>query len=72
MTYTALQNELTIALDDAETLARAQISYAIQYLHQAQRFSVPQIRSLLSDILSQYPDKPVPKLRVVAGTALKR
>jgi hypothetical protein len=63
MSNTDLQNELFVALDDAEILARSQMAGVIQYLYQGQRFNLCEIRSLVEEILSEYPDhtKPLAK-----------
>jgi hypothetical protein len=66
MSTLELQRDLDAATSDGETLARTQISVAIGYLSQGLSFEPSEIRALLDDIMSDYPERP--KLRVVAGT----
>jgi hypothetical protein len=60
MSNTELQDELFVALDHAEILARNQMAGVIQYLSQGQHFSVAEIRTLVEEILSDYPDHATP------------
>jgi hypothetical protein len=60
MSNTELQDELFTALDAAEILARTQISSALEYLISGQGFSVCEVRALVANLLSAYPDRPAP------------
>lgn len=66
MTLHQLERDLDAAVSDGELLARTQITVAISYLSQGLSFEPSEIRELLADIMSDYPERP--KLRVVAGT----
>jgi hypothetical protein len=66
MSTTQLQRDLETATSDGELLARTQISVAISYLSQGLSLEPHEIRALLDNIMSDYPERP--KLRVVAGT----
>ena len=60
MSNTELQDELFVALDHAELLARNQMAGVIQYLSQGQHFTVAEIRLLVEEILADYPDHTAP------------
>jgi hypothetical protein len=62
MSNTDLQDELFVALDHAEMLARTQMAGVIQYLSLGQQFSVGEIRSLVEEILAQYPNNTPPRV----------
>jgi hypothetical protein len=66
MSTLELQRDLDAATGDGELLARTQISVAIGYLSQGLSFEPSDIRELLDEILSDYPERP--RLQVVAGT----
>jgi hypothetical protein len=53
LTTTELQRDLDSALDDAELLARNQIAGAFTYLSQGQRFSISEIKALVSELLAE-------------------
>jgi hypothetical protein len=61
-----LERDLDTATSNGEQLARTQIILAIGYLSQGLSFEPSDIRELLNEIMSDYPERP--KLRVVAGT----
>jgi len=71
MTTTELQHDLDAALDDAELLARQQISGVFQYLSQGQRFSAHEIRALVDDILSEVCATGVPVVTLSTGPATR-
>jgi hypothetical protein len=56
MSNTELADELFVALDHAEILARNQMAGVIQYLSQGQHFTVAEIRLLVEEILADYRD----------------
>lgn len=66
MSTIQLQRDLETATSDGELLARTQISVAVKYLSQGLNFEPSEIRVLLEQIMSDYPEPPA--LRVVAGT----
>jgi hypothetical protein len=66
MTLHQLERDLDIAVEDATLLVKTQISVAVAYLSQGLSFEPSDIRELLDEILSEYPERP--KLQVVAGT----
>jgi hypothetical protein len=65
MSTLELQRDLEAATSDGELLARTQISVALRYLSQGLSFEPSDIRELLDEIMSDFPERP--KLRVVAG-----
>jgi hypothetical protein len=60
-----LQRDLSAAISDGELFARTQISVAIGYLSQGLSFEPSEIRTLLDEIMADYPDRP--RLQIVAG-----
>jgi hypothetical protein len=66
VTLHQLEHDLDTATNNGEQLARTQIILAIGYLSQGLSFEPSEIRALLDDIMSDYPERP--KLRIVAGT----
>jgi hypothetical protein len=56
MSNTELADELFVALDHAEILARHQMAGVIQYLSVGQHFTIAEIRLLVEEILADYRD----------------
>jgi hypothetical protein len=67
---TTLERDYEIATSDAEQLAKTQIVLAITYLSQGLSYDLCDIRSLLDEIVSEFPRRP--RLRVVAGSRYRQ
>jgi hypothetical protein len=70
-----LQTDLDNSLSDGELLARTQITSAVQYLSEAQRFSVAEIRSLVNEVIlgiAEYTDDQQMALAVMQATGAVR
>ena len=52
------ETDLDIALTDAHTLVRYQLSAALLYLRDGQRWEICEIRSLLSELLAELTPEP--------------
>jgi hypothetical protein len=65
-----LERDLNTATSNGEQLAKTQIILAIGYLSQGLSYEPSEIRELLADIMTDYPERP--KLRIVAGTKYRQ
>jgi hypothetical protein len=69
MTYLhQLERDLSAATSDGELFARSTIATSLAYISQGLSLTSLEIRALLDDIMSEYPERP--KLQIVAGRAL--
>src|ERR1700761_6739451 len=65
MTLHQLERDLDNAVSDGELLARTQITVAISYLSQGLSFEPSEIRALIDEIMSAYPE--AAKTKVLLG-----